>query len=272
MKTLPSARIYRAISLGSSGEDVKALQQALPVWAMDGELIKADGIYGAITQESVKRFQKEMRFTTDGVVGRTTASALGLWCEIEKGIDCSSYQTFDYWIFSENNPDVKFAIIKATEGVGYVDPKFFNHSANLSAIGLDVSAYHFTYFKNDPALEAYSFLTAISKSKNVFSSLYLDLEYRGDYSGDFISEWVEEFMAVLSRNHSSCGIYTSSNYLREKSLQNEEFLSKYSLWAADWSKQPVVYPWSFWSVWQYSSKGQLIGVDGDIDLNYRVKV
>ena len=55
---------------GSRGAEVKTLQQKL-------NLI-SDGIFGSLTEEAVKAFQKAKGLTVDGVVGAKTWGALGL--------------------------------------------------------------------------------------------------------------------------------------------------------------------------------------------------
>lgn len=58
------------LKIGSKGSEVKILQIRL-------NLI-ADGIFGPITQEAVKDFQKKNNLTTDGIVGSTTWAKLGV--------------------------------------------------------------------------------------------------------------------------------------------------------------------------------------------------
>ena len=58
------------IRKGSRGEDVATLQRKL-------KLI-ADGIFGSITDEAVRDFQKSHALTVDGIVGPKTWAALGI--------------------------------------------------------------------------------------------------------------------------------------------------------------------------------------------------
>lgn len=58
-----------SLSKGSRGAEVKTLQLLLNV--------AADGIFGAITEEAVKDFQRSKGLTPDGIVGPKTWSALG---------------------------------------------------------------------------------------------------------------------------------------------------------------------------------------------------
>lgn len=55
---------------GSRGAEVKTLQQKLN--------LAADGIFGSLTEEAVKEFQKNNGLTVDGIVGQKTWEKLGV--------------------------------------------------------------------------------------------------------------------------------------------------------------------------------------------------
>ena len=61
--------LTRVLKEGCSGSDVKKLQKKLG--------ITADGIFGAKTKKAVKKFQKKNKLTADGIVGKATAHKLG---------------------------------------------------------------------------------------------------------------------------------------------------------------------------------------------------
>lgn len=66
----------RVLYWGSEGEDVKTVQDKLLRWKYyDG---RVDGIYGASTYRAVRRFQSKNGLKVDGVVGPSTAKALGM--------------------------------------------------------------------------------------------------------------------------------------------------------------------------------------------------
>lgn len=58
------------LKLGSRGNEVKALQEKLN--------LKADGIFGPLTKEAVKDFQRSNGLEVDGIVGANTLSKLNL--------------------------------------------------------------------------------------------------------------------------------------------------------------------------------------------------
>ncbi len=58
------------------GDDVKALQQALKEHGI--ELEKIDGIFGPVTRDAVKKFQKKAGLEVDGICGPATRAELGI--------------------------------------------------------------------------------------------------------------------------------------------------------------------------------------------------
>ena len=61
---------------GSRGEEVKAIQQALKDRGLFHEDIT--GYYGPITEEAVRKFQKQKGLQVDGIAGPQTLKALGI--------------------------------------------------------------------------------------------------------------------------------------------------------------------------------------------------
>lgn len=60
----------QTLRLGSRGQDVRTLQQALA--------LHVDGIFGPVTEEAVKFFQTQKSLVADGIVGPNTWAALGI--------------------------------------------------------------------------------------------------------------------------------------------------------------------------------------------------
>ncbi len=65
-----------SVKKGSSGDDVKKIQQRLSSWGYyKGDI---DGVFGSATETAVKAFQKNNGLTADGVVGSATAAKIGI--------------------------------------------------------------------------------------------------------------------------------------------------------------------------------------------------
>lgn len=69
-----SASTYRR---GSSGEQVRVIQDKLKRWGYyDGAV---DGIFGGATEKAVRYFQRSNGLAEDGIVGKNTLTALGMF-------------------------------------------------------------------------------------------------------------------------------------------------------------------------------------------------
>jgi len=69
----PYAQPSGSLRKGSKGNGVRWLQWWLKLW---GYSITADGVFGAKTEDAVKKFQKRLGLEVDGVVGTKTKNAL----------------------------------------------------------------------------------------------------------------------------------------------------------------------------------------------------
>lgn len=67
---------YNKLSIGSSGEEVRKLQNALMSAGYDVGSSGADGKFGPSTSAAVKKYQKDMGLSVDGVAGENTQGAL----------------------------------------------------------------------------------------------------------------------------------------------------------------------------------------------------
>ena len=61
---------------GSTGEEVKNIQKKLKNWGYYTGSV--DGIYGKMTEDAVKYFQRSNGLTVDGIAGKNTLAAMGI--------------------------------------------------------------------------------------------------------------------------------------------------------------------------------------------------
>lgn len=79
-----------AISMGAQSSTVKTIQTKLKNWGyFDGEI---DGVFGQQTKNAVIKFQKKNGLTPDGIVGKATLEALGIY---DTGSSTSGYSESD---------------------------------------------------------------------------------------------------------------------------------------------------------------------------------
>ncbi len=72
-----NAQVEALSKYGSRGEEVKQIQTKLKRWGYYSGNV--DGIYGSATLAAVKKFQKKNGLTVDGIAGKKTLEAMGIF-------------------------------------------------------------------------------------------------------------------------------------------------------------------------------------------------
>lgn len=107
------------IKKGSKGETVKKLQKALGV--------TADGVFGANTEDSVKKFQSKAGLTPDGIVGAKTWAALEKNTIDNKAVDdCVIYNPLSVHITPSKGRSIKYLAIHFTAGSSSIGGRAMN--------------------------------------------------------------------------------------------------------------------------------------------------
>lgn len=192
---------------------------------------------------------------------------------MKKGIDISHHQgKVDFILIKENG--VEFVIIRE----GYrntIDSKFFENVQGAKEAGLPIlGIYHFMYGLNEleSKAEAHFCIENIKKA-----GLGSDIIVFSDFEYDTVKKAAQKGV-VLNREECNkhtlafCeevknlgytpGIYTNLDYY--KNWYDKDVLSRYPIWLADYSGEPDF----ACLIQQYSSKGQIPGIKGNVDLNY----
>lgn len=185
------------------------------------------------------------------------------------GIDVSHYQGIINWD-KVGESQVEFAYAKATSGETYVDPHFTHNWDGIRASGIYRGAYHFFLADDDPALQAANFLKTVGKLREYDLPPMLDVEIMDHASKDNLEVRVLAWLKAVEKETGRIPIlYTDSDFGADV-LSNPDF-SRYPLWVAEYSDQISIIPspWkkSGWTIWQHSEKGQIPGIDGDVDLD-----
>ena len=177
-----------------------------------------------------------------------------------KGVDASAYQgEIDWPVLAGEGVD--FAFIKATEGSGFVDPRFADNWRAAQAAGVRVGAYHFFSFDSPGGTQADRFIAAVPATEGMLPPA-VDVELYGAHKkSPPDAETVRaELRVLLDRLEARYGvkpiIYTlESEYARY--IQGA--FDDYDLWIRNVVTPPRVSGWTFW---QYSSRDRLAGYEG----------
>ncbi len=189
-----------------------------------------------------------------------------------KGIDISHWQKG----IDLGAVDVDFVICKATEGNGYTDEMCDTFYQKAKSLGKKLGVYHFARpdLGNTAEAEADWF---IKETLGYHKEAMLVLDWE---SGDLTNvAWAK---AWLDRVYSKTGvkpvIYMSASVMHDADWSSV-VKADYGLWVANYGtnngtaqesvfdRYPLKY-WTFYALWQYTSKGKLNGYNGNLDLNY----
>lgn len=168
-----------------------------------------------------------------------------------------------------------FAIMKATEGTGYVNPSCDRHYQQAKKAGKLLGVYHFAS-GGDAVAEADFFLKNI---KGYIGEALMVL----DWEGDAIKRGTAWATNWLWRVHEKTGIWPL--IYMSQSVANStawaDVAKNCGLWVAryptsrnvgyeggaDWGKATTG-PWKTIAIWQYTSTGRLSGYSGNLDLDH----
>ncbi len=86
-----NSQVQALSKYGSRGEEVKTIQTKLKRWGYYNGSV--DGIYGSGTLAAVKKFQKKNGLTVDGIAGKRTLEAMGIYNSSSSSSSSSSNNT-----------------------------------------------------------------------------------------------------------------------------------------------------------------------------------
>lgn len=181
-----------------------------------------------------------------------------------EGIDVSKYQGDIDWI-KVKEAGIGFAICRASFGrkQGQVDPTFIPNVAGARAAGLAVGAYHYSYATApDQARQEAELFYQTIRDQKLDMPVYLDMEdpSQAGLSKEQLTEIAEAFCAYLAERKYFVGVYANLYWLEQK-LELSRL--PYTIWLARWAAAPGYQ--GAYGLWQYSSKGQVAGINGFVD-------
>ncbi|TQF74630.1 glycoside hydrolase [Rhodococcus spelaei] len=165
-----------------------------------------------------------------------------------------------------------FAMVKATEGLSYVNPYFIQDGIGMRAAGVARGAYHYADVSQSPEAQAAFFAGTAFPIVGGGLPPVLDLEDTKGLPPAAVIDWTHRYLnSVQALTGRQPIIYTYPNFWRTAMANTTEF-ANYPLWIADYNGQnapgPLPGGWRDWTFWQYTSTGQIPGVNGNVDLNY----
>lgn len=188
------------------------------------------------------------------------------------GIDVSKWNGNIDWNAVKSS-GVSYVIIRcgyrgSSTGALIEDPKFASNIKGATAAGLKVGVYFFTQAVNEvEAVEEASMVLSLIKNYKITYPVFLDVESsggRGDaISTDMRTKVCVAFSQTIANSGYTAGIYANKTWLNSKI--NTGSLGSYKIWLAQYAASPTYS--GRYNMWQYTSKGRVAGISGDVDMN-----
>lgn len=186
-----------------------------------------------------------------------------------RGIDVSHWQGTIDWT-KVKAAGIRFAIIKAggSDADCYTDSKWEINYKGAKAAGIPVGAYYFVGKNCVTAAtgkaDAERFLQ-ILKGKQLEYPVYMDNEAQPASAKAGITEATIAFCETMENAGYFVGIYGSAaSGFKER--MDDTRLTPYAHWVAQYASK-CTYKGNY-GIWQYSSKGTVPGISGNVDLDY----
>ena len=185
-----------------------------------------------------------------------------------QGMDVSSWQG-DIDFQAVRAAGIQVVYLRTGVGLEYVDPYFQSNYEKALDAGLNIGYYHYvTAADTFQARQQAEFFYSLIRDKQIDCCPAMDFESFPGLSTQEINAIGLSFMETLgSLLGYDPALYTDS--YNAAYLWSSDF-SSYPLWVADYNvNQPEsTGPWDSWDGFQYSDRGRVPGVNGDVDMDF----
>lgn len=190
------------------------------------------------------------------------------------GIDVSKWNGEIDWDKTKS-AGVEFAIVRAgyrgsATGTLVEDPYFHANMKGAAASGVPTGVYFFTQAVNEvEAVEEASAVLELVEKYELDYPIYIDTEGAGGngradgLDAETRTLVCEAFCRTIENAGYTAGVYASRNWLNNN-LEMDR-LDQYMVWLAEYRSVPLYQ--GYYQMWQYTSKGQVDGIQGNVDIN-----
>lgn len=186
-------------------------------------------------------------------------------------IDVSKWQGIIDWERVKSS-GIDGAMLRAGYGSGNIDDQFIRNAAECNRLNIPIGVYWFSYAwtNNMAKAEAKYCLDAIAPYRIQFPVAF-DWEYdsmdRAKQNGVTpgkaeITGYAETFMSAIDEAGYYAANYTNLDYLTR--YFDGDRLKQYDVWLAAYRDTR---PTARHNMWQYSSSGNVPGINGNVDMN-----
>jgi lysozyme len=185
------------------------------------------------------------------------------------GIDVSSYQGKIDWkmvkSMKEDDVQIKFAIIKASEGVASIDPYFQRNWREAAKAGIVCGAYHYFRPQKSGAWQAKFFLQTVSFEAGDLPPV-VDIEQLNGVAENKMRLELSDFLDYVEKKTGVKPIIYSGLTFYNDYLKGH--FDEYPLWIAHYHKAELrINASANWLMWQHSDRARITGINHVVDFN-----
>lgn len=159
-----------------------------------------------------------------------------------------------------------FIVLKATEGVDYLDPTFVEHWSAAKEHGFIRGAYHFFVAHDDPDAEADWYIKNVTLMKGDLLPI-VDVERATKKETRGLKERLYHFLEKIEAHYGERPlIYTGKKFW---DTHVGRVLPNHGLWIAQYGVDKPTLPsgWDEWAFWQFTQQAMIPGVEKPVDRN-----
>lgn len=184
-------------------------------------------------------------------------------CSHIHGIDLSHYQGNVFWETIGEHTNMAYVYLKATEGGDRIDATFERNIEMARLHGLKVGSYHFYRPKTEQKKQLENFRSQCIPVEQDLLPM-IDIETTGGLSTDEFCDSLFAFLELVEEAYQQKPLlYTFRNFYNRHLLGK---LDGYKLMIAMYTEEePVLADERDITMWQYTGKGRIVGVNGFVD-------
>jgi len=182
-----------------------------------------------------------------------------------EGIDVSEFQgNIDFKQVKDYGIEVVY--IRSSASHSYVDAKFERNYREAKANDLKIGFYHYVTARTvEEAREQARFFASVIAGKEADCLLAMDFEVFTGIRKEEVNAISHAFLETLEELTNKKTIVYSDAYNASR-VFDRTISEKYPLWIAEYGvERPEISHWETWTGWQYTDKGRIPGIRGNVD-------
>ena len=201
----------------------------------------------------------------------------GMPTKYQFGVDVAKWQGLINWGEVKTSGYGDFAVLKCTKKNNQIEESFARNYSGCKAAGIPIAVYRYVYAKSvGQAVEEANGVLAVLKSRQIEGEIWLDMEEASikPIGKAALSVIINTEADIFKAHGYKVGIYCNRDWY-DHVLDSATLSQAYKFWIATYGKNTGNASWQNRSddpkdiavAWQYTSKGSVPGINGDVDLD-----